>query len=372
MKKVLFVGLILLSQHGWAQKSMTAEMLWKLGKVSGETLTLDQKNVIYGVSNYNIEANKSERNLYSIPINGGLAKQITSTKGSESIVEVDQKTGKLIYTYKGQLYEMNADGTANKQLTDVKDGLENVILSPNKNYIIFTKEVAIIKNITNEKYPDLPKSNAYVYDDLNFRHWDTWEDGKFSHVFYAPFNNGKIGEAIDIMKDEPYDSPQKPFGGLEDIKWSQDGKFIIYVSKKKYGKAYAQSTNTDIYKYEIANKQTYNLTSGMLGYDTQPAFNKDGSRLAWTSMAEDGYESDKNNIMVFDYKTNECHNLTKDWDETVSSFLWSKDETKIYFLAVENGTEQLFEISLNKDLSKNTVQNIKKITMIHGTINKCL
>jgi dipeptidyl aminopeptidase/acylaminoacyl peptidase len=348
---------------------MTPELLWKLGRVSGEALTADQKNVIFGVSNYDLAANKSERNLFSIPLIGGAAKQITLTAGSESILMVDQKTGKLIYSYKGQLFEMNADGSAIKQLTNEKEGLENVILSPNKDYILFTKEVSIIKNVGNEKYPDLPKANALIYEDLNYRHWDTWEDGKYSHVFYAPFNNGNIGEAIDIMKDEPYDTPQKPSGGIEDITWSPDGKSIIYVSKKKYGKAYAKSTNTDIYKYDIANKQTYNLTNGMLGYDTQPLFNKDGSRLAWTSMVEDGYESDKNDIMVFDYKTNVSHNLTKNWDETVASFVWSQDQSKIYFLAVEKGTEQLFEITLNKDLSKNTAVNIKRITQGRWDIN---
>ncbi|TKB97908.1 S9 family peptidase [Pedobacter cryophilus] len=369
MKKILFAGLLLLSQQSWAQKSMTPELLWKLGRVSGETLTADQKNVLFGVSNYDLAANKSERNLYSIPLTGGVAKQITTTAGSESILTVDQKTGKLIYTYKGQLFDMNADGSAIKQLTNEKEGLENVILSPNKDYILFTKDVPIIKNVGNEKYPDLPKANALIYEDLNYRHWDTWEDGKYSHVFYAPFNNGNIGEAVDIMKDEPYDTPQKPSGGIEDITWSPDGKSIIYVSKKKYGKAYAQSTNTDIYKYDIANKQTYNLTDGMLGYDTQPLFNKDGSRLAWTSMVEDGYEADKNDIMVFDYKTNVCHNLTKDWDETVASFVWSTDQSKIYFLAVEKGTEQLFEITLNKDLSRNTAANIKRITQGRWDIN---
>jgi dipeptidyl aminopeptidase/acylaminoacyl peptidase len=369
MKRILFAGLLLFSQQSWSQKSMTPELLWKLGRVSGETLTADQKNVIFGVSNYDLAANKSERNLYSIPLTGGVAKQITTTAGSESILTVDQKTGKLIYSYKGQLFEMNADGSAIKQLTNEKEGLENVILSPNKDYILFTKDVPIIKNVGNEKYPDLPKANALIYEDLNYRHWDTWEDGKYSHVFYAPFNNGNIGEAVDIMKDEPYDTPQKPSGGIEDITWSPDGKSIIYVSKKKYGKAYAQSTNTDIYKYDIANKQTYNLTDGMLGYDTQPLFNKDGSRLAWTSMVEDGYEADKNDIMVFDYKTNVCHNLTKNWDETVASFVWSTDQSKIYFLAVEKGTEQLFEITLNKDLSKNTVANIKKVTQGRWDIN---
>ncbi|HET8827838.1 MAG TPA: prolyl oligopeptidase family serine peptidase, partial [Pelobium sp.] len=369
MIKILFLGFLFISVSTFAQKSLTPEMLWQLGRVSGEKLTADKNSVIYGVSNYDLESNKSERNLYSIPLKGGKAKQISKTIGSESVLEVDAKTGKIIYTYKGQLWEMNADGTAIKQLTNYEGGLENVRLSPNGKHIMFSKDVAMVQNVASDKYPDLPKSNAYIYTDLNARHWDTWEDGNFSHVFVADYNKGAISNETDIMKDEPYEAPQKPFGGTEDMIWSPDSKSVLYVSKKKYGKDYAQSTNTDIYRYELKNKHTFNLTSGMLGYDTQPAFNKDGSKLAWTSMAEDGYESDKNDILVFDYQTNECHNLTKNWDETVSSFVWSEDNSKIYFLAVYKGTQQIFELSLNNDLSKNTEKNIRMLTNGRWDIN---
>lgn len=369
MKKIFLIGLLLVCGTTWAQNKLTPETLWQLGKVGGETLSPNQKEVIFGISKTDIKTNKSERNLYSIPLSGGSVKQITNSLGAESIVKTDAKTGKVTYSYKGQLWEMNADGSSAKQLTNYKDGLENVRISPDGKYILFTKEVAMVKNIASDKYIDLPKSNAYIYTDLNNRHWDTWEDGKFSHVFFATYNNGAIGQEVDIMKDEPYDCPQKPFGGLEDIIWSADSKAILYVCKKKYGKEYAQSTNTDIYRYEFENKHTLNLTSSMLGYDTQPAFNKGGTRLAWTSMVEDGYESDKNDILVFDSKLNQCYNLTKDWDETLSSFVWSSDNSKIYFLAVKNGTEQLFEISLEKDLSKNSVKNIKMLTNGRWDIN---
>ncbi|MBK0381710.1 S9 family peptidase [Pedobacter sp. SD-b] len=369
MKKLILLGLVILSAHTFAQKSLTPEMLWKLGRVSGESLSGDEKSVIYGVSNYDLASNTSERNLYSIPLTGGAAKQMTTSLGGESVVKVNAQTGKVIYTYKGQLWQMNADGTATKQVTNYDGGLENIRISPNGKYILFTKEVSIVKNIANEKYKDLPKSDAYIYQDLSYRHWDTWEDGKFSHVFFASYDDGKIGPETDIMKDEPYDCPQKPFGGLEDVIWSPDSKSILYVTKKKYGKDYAQSTNTDIYKYEIGHNLTFNLTSGMLGYDTQPAYNKDGSRLAWASMKEDGYETDKNDIMVYDYKLNQCYNLTADWDETVNSFVWSEDNSKIYFLAVKDGTEQIFVIDLGKDLAKVTGKNIQMLTKGRWDIN---
>ena len=369
MKKLFFLFLAIWTVDAHAQKNLTPEMLWKLGRVGGETITPNQKNVIYGVSYYNQEINKTERNLYAIPLTGGTAKQITKATGGESVVSINPKTGAIIYSYKGQLWMMDENGLNPKQLTSYTDGLENVRISPDGKHILFTKDVSIIKNIANEKYNDLPKSNAYIFTDLSYRHWDTWEDGKFSHVFVADYANGKINNVIDIMKDEPYDTPQKAFGGLEDVIWSPDSKAILYVSKKKYGKNYAQSTNTDLYHYDLLNKLTLNLTDGMVGYDTQPAYNKDGSRLAWTSMVEDGYESDKSDIRIYDYKLNQCYNLTKDWDETVNSFVWSNDYSKIYFLAYDNGTEQLYEISLENDLANNSVNNIKEITKGRWDIN---
>ncbi len=369
MRKTLFLGLLFLSASTFAQKSLTPEMLWQIARVGGEALSPDGKSVIYGVSNYDLQTNKSERNLFSIPLNGGTAKQITKTTGSENVLEINKSTGKIVYIHKGQLWEMNADGSAPKQLTNYEGGLENARISPNGKHILFTKDVAMVKNVASDKYPDLPKADAYIYTDLNARHWDTWQDGKFSHVFVADYNKGIISNEVDIMMDEPYEAPQKPFGGSEDVIWSPDSKSILYVSKKKYGKAYAQSTNTDIYRYELDNKHTFNLTDGMLGYDTQPAFNKDGTKLAWTSMAEDGYESDKNDILIFDYQENKCHNLTKDWDETVNSFVWSEDNSKIYFLAVNRGTQQVFEITLNKDLAKNSAKNIRMLTSGRWDIN---
>lgn len=369
MKKIFIIGILMLSNAVMAQKNMSPELLWKLGRVSGEAVNPKNNTVIFGVSTYNLKQNKGERNLYSIGLNGGQPLQISKNKSAESVVSINPKTGQIIFFNQSQLWQMNADGSDKKQISDVKDGLENPRISPDGKFILFTKEVAIIKTEAKDRHQDLPKSNAYVFDDLNYRHWDTWENGKFSHVFYATYDNGKIGDSIDIMKDEPYDCPQQPFGGKEDVIWAPDSKSIVYVTKKKFGKDYAISTNTDIYSYIISTKHTVNHTDNMLGYDTQPAFNKDGSRLAWTSMAEDGNESDKNDIWVFDYKKNECYNLTKDWDETAANFVWSNDNSKIYFLAVEKGTEQLFEISLQNDLNQNKASHIKKLTNGRWDVN---
>ncbi len=345
-----------------AQQPLTPEMLWQLGRVSAESVSPDGKDVIYGVTYYDLIENKSERNLFRIPVSGGTAQQLTTGEGGESVVHIDSQSEAIIYLHKGQLWRLTPGNNAPKQLTDHATPLQNVRISPDGKHILFTKAVTLKEMHSTDRHTDLPKSDAYVYDALNYRHWDTWADGTYHHVFYATYNDGELGLPIDIMADEPYHTPQQPFGGKEDVIWSPDGKSILYVSKKKHGTAYAQSTNTDIYRYELASGNTVNLTEGMMGYDRSPTYSPDGQRLAWLSMAEDGYESDKNDIIVFDKRTTRRHNLTGGWDGTVNSYLWAKDGRTIWFTAAVKGTIQLFEISLSNNLSGNSADNIRQIS----------
>jgi dipeptidyl aminopeptidase/acylaminoacyl peptidase len=351
MFKPIFLTSLFIGSMAMAQQKMTPEQLWQLARVSGEAITADGKTVIYGVSQYNIAENKSEKNLYAIPLTGGSPVQITNDPGGEGDV-VALSGQKVSYSYKGQLWEMNADGSNKTQITHVEGGLQNIRVSPDHKFILYSKDVKIKKVSGADHYPDLPKSNVQIYDNLNYRHWDSWEDGTFQHVFYAPFDNGQIGKETDLMEGEAFDAPQMPFGGAEDMIWSPDSKSIIYVSKKKFGKDYAVSTNTDIYEYNLETRVTKNLSEGMKGYDLGPVFSPDGKQLAWQSMAQDGFEADKNDIIVLNRSTGEKTNVTKDWDGTVSSIFWGKQQ-QLYFLAVTKGTEQLFEVN-NKRITQIT------------------
>src|SRR5690606_143768 len=303
-----------------AQQPLSPEMLWQLGRVSEASVSPDGKDIVYGVTDYTLAENKDEKNLCRIPVAGGTAEQLTTGEGNENIVHIDGADGTITYLYKGQLWQLTPGNPEPKQLTNHATPLQNVRFSPDGRHILFTEAVPLKKTHSTDRYADLPKSDAYVYDALDYRHWDTWADGTYNHVFYATYRAGEIGMPVDIMADEPYHAPQQPFGGKEDAIWSPDGKSILYVSKKSMGAAYAQSTNTDIYRYELATAKTTNLTEGMAGYDQSPAYSPDGQRLAWLSMAEDGYEADKNDIVVFDKKTTKRHNLTAGWDGTVNAY----------------------------------------------------
>ncbi len=300
-----------------AQTVMTPELLWKLGRVSVIGLSKDGAYVVYKVSTPSVANNNSSSKYYTTSIEDGISKEIS---------EVETKS-------------LVADKN----------------ISPNGKFLVYNDEVKIDKVHGKDFYPELDKSDVQIYDGLDYRHWDTWNEGKFNHVFYKSTDKESIG--IDLMTGENFDSPQKPMGGDEDYIWSPDSKSILYVCKKKAGTQYAISTNTNIYQYHLESKTTTNLTENNLGYDTFPAFSASGC-LAYLQMKRDGYEADKNDLIV-DFKSNKI-NLTAAWDGTVDSFLWSEDSKKIYFIAPTNGTMQLFEVNY-PGLTKIAIR-VKQIT----------
>lgn len=344
-----------------AQQVMTPELLWKLGRVSPEAMSPDGKSIIYGVTNYSIEENKGERNLFSISVNGGVSMQLTKMIGGESNV-MTLPNGKMGYIYKGQIYMCDWDGANTTQLTKDAGGYSNVRISPDGKYLLFSRDVKT-RETTADKYPDLPKSSAILINDLQYRHWDTWEDEFRSHVFYAPITMNTIGAAIDIMQGEDYDCPQMPFGGAEDIIWGPDSKSIIYICKKKSGTEYFTSTNTDIYLYNLETAKTINLTEGMMGYDTQPTLSPDGKMLAWLSMEKDGYEADKNRLFIYDFVRNRKGDLSKNYDETIDQIRWSNDGKKIYFIAPTQSSYQLYALDVMKAIeTEAALSNIREIS----------
>ena len=315
MKRIIYIVAIVLIFSGVnAQNVMSPELLWKLGRVSAMGITEDEKFLVYSVSIYEAEQNAASRKQYMIPVGGGEA------------VEIEN---------------------GNRLISDRH-------ISPTGSHRISIRDVKLQKVFGSDFYPELDKSEAMVYDDLMYRHWDTWEDGKFSHIILHKENEVK---GTDIMEGEPFNCPTTPFGGEEDYTWSPDGKNIIYVTKKKSGRAYTLSTNTDLYSYNIETGETENLTEGMMGYDTHPVYAENGT-LAFLSMARDGYEADKNDIMVL--QGDDMLNLTKDWDGTVNSMIWKKDGSGLYFNAPIDGTIQLFEVDYPGNTRKKPV--VKQIT----------
>lgn len=329
------------------ENRLTPEALWSFGRVSLYDVSPDEQHVLYGVTYYDIAENKGSRDLYLIKKDGqdkGVAKQLTKTPESEGGAQFRPDGKKIGYLKGGYLWEMNPDGSEQKQVSTFK--MNGFKYSPAGDNVLYIQDVKYNKT-TQEMYPDLPKADARIIDDLMYRHWDHWEDESFSNVFVAPYQEGKMSDAGTNIIAEPFDTPLSPFGGMEQINWSSDGKQIAYVSKKLKGKEYATSTNSDIYLYDLTTKKTTNLTADNKGYDLDPVFSPDGKYLAWTSMEKDGYESDRYRIMIVGLQRRGQKEITQGWDFNAHSPQWSKDGASMFFTSETQGTQQLFQINMS-------------------------
>ncbi|TSA27340.1 MAG: S9 family peptidase [Bacteroidetes bacterium] len=345
---------------------MTPEVLWSFGRLSGPEVSPDGKTLLYGISYYSIEQNKGNRELYSVDVNGDNCKQLTFSPKSEfnELWRPDGKKIGFLSSESGsvQLWEMNPDGSGRVQITNIDDGITGFKYAPDQTMILYTREV-YLENKFKDLYEGLPKASGRLMDDLLYRHWDTWVDS-YSHVFYAKYDGMKVWDNADIMPGEPYQSPLKPFGGIEQVNWSPNSKTIAYTCQKMVGKAATLSTNSDIYLYNLETGKTTNLTEGMMGYDISPVYSPDGNYIAWESMERNGYESDQNRLFLINTATWEKTYATKGFDQNAGNLAWSPDSHTVYFTSDWHGAFQIYRY----DLEEGKIQPITTGLQDYGNV----
>lgn len=339
---------------------MTPGLLWSFGRLGNVSVSPDQTTVLYTVSHAGIEEDRFYSDIYTITPDGENQQLIqpqfneeeSSSPAYANEFEIrwrpDGKKITFLSARSGevQLYEMHPDGSKAVQVTTVEGGITGYKYAPNLKNLLYTKAVKLDSTVQ-DIYPDLPKANARIENDLMYRHWDQWHDYTYSHIFVAPFSEGKaVSSGTDIMEGERFDSPLKPFGGMEQIVWTPDGTKIAYTCKKLTGKDYALSTNSDIYLFDLQAATTINLTQGMPGYDLNPVFSPDGLRLAWESMARDGYEADKNRLMIKDMESGNQINYSANLDQDVHNLAWNNMGDALFFTSNRHATEDIYRINL--------------------------
>lgn len=335
-----------------AQQVMTPEILWTLNKFSVTAVVPSHAGIIYSVGKVDLNTEKTNRQNFYLNFEKNQILKM-DLLGKKSIFQWD-KNG--VYATEGdKIYISKDNGLSWAEFYTIGDA-DNIVVSPDGKKVAFSKAVQVENLLGKDKYADLPKTTAQIYTDLNHRHWDAWNEGKYNHVFVASVSDD-VSKSQDVLQGQKFDTPQKPSGGSEDFIWSPDSSQLLYVCKKKSGKEYATSTNTDIYTFDLASGKTENLTEGMMGYDVNPKFSPDGKSLLWQSMARDGFEADKNDVVVMDWVSKKKTNLTKNWDESVAGDIaWSNDSKMIYFTTAKRGTKQFFVLN-PKDAKVNQISD---------------
>ena len=331
---------VTLSETEKAGGILTPEILWKYGRIGSIVLSPDGKTVLYTVTNYDLLTEARTTNIYSIPSSGGTPLQLTTTGGSGP--QWIDNGSRIAYLTGGKIMTMKPDGSEKKEITGLED-FEILSFSPVGDMVYFTRRVKLDQT-ANEKY-GFPNARVRIIDDLMYRHWDSWSDYSYSHLFTASFDGTAISNEKDIMEGQRFETPDAPWFDEAEISWSPDGKYIAYTCKKLSGKAYSLSTNTDIYLYNVMTGEEVNITEGNMGYDKFPVFSPDGSMIAYSSMKEDGYEFDLERLFVYNITDGERKWVSEGWDYDVQNMQWSGNGS-IWFASPYRGTQPVFNINL--------------------------
>ncbi len=337
---------------------MSPEVLLSFGRLSDPQVSPDGTKILYGVSYTSIEDNRSVRNLFICNLDGSDNQQLTKSGKSINNARWLADGKHVAFLMGGQIWTAEVkDGTltGEKQISNVEKGVGEFKISPDERKVMYISYVKSHVKEPADCYSELDKATAYETDDLLYRHWDHTVI-EIPHTYVADFSLDGIGTGKDILPAEEalYELPTEPWSGLEQLSWSPDSKFIAYACRKLVGKKYAFSTNTEIYIYNVETAET-SVIDMKGGYDTDPVWSPDGSRIAWVSMERDGYEADKQRLMVADVAWNggsmpvvsNVRDITADFKYNVSGPSWSDDSKSIYFASLTEGLQAMYEASFS-------------------------
>ena len=347
------------SQYG--DDYLTPEALWAMGRIGGADIHPTTGHIIYSVTYYSVKENRSNSELFVLPAGATEPIQLTFDNKYQGTAHWMSETEiSYISTESGsaQVWKMaltidgnNAKAGKAVQLTDYEGGIDDYAFSPDFKKLLFVSQVKTVEQ-TADVYPDLDKASGHFHNDLMYKHWDEWTETA-PHPFVAEFDGKQISHIKDLLEGEKYESPMKPFGGIEQLAWSPDGKYIAYTCRKKTGLDYAVSTNSDIYLCDLHSGETRNLTEGMMGYDINPAFSPDGSMIAWQSMERDGYESDQNRLMVMTLANGEKSFVSQAFESSVDQFIWLNN-SELAFAGVWHALAHIYTVNLQGEIKERT------------------
>jgi len=330
-------------------------------RLSDPQVSPDGKWIVFVLKKTDLEANLARSDLWLIRADGSDLHRLTSHPEADSNPRwtSDSKTIFFLSSRSGssQVWRIQIDGGEAEQITRQSLDVGNLVISPDGKFIAFTMEVFPDCNAacTKEKLDAVKqkKTSGRIYERAFVRHWDTYKDGRRSHLFIMSVAGG---EAVDVMRGMDADTPSRPFGGPEEITFTPDSAGVVFTARD-VGREEAWSTDFDLYFVPVDGSQPPKcLTEQNQAWDTQPVFSPDGKTLAYLAMSRPGYESDRFRIILLPWPKGKPRVLTENWDLSPSGFCWAADGKTLFAVADNIGQQSLFAI----DVETGKVRNIVK------------
>jgi dipeptidyl aminopeptidase/acylaminoacyl peptidase len=333
-----------------------------MDRISDLQVSPDGRSIVFVVRTTDLEANRGRTDLWTVSTDGRVLRRLTTHPDSDSNPrwDPDNRTVWFVSSRSGtsQVWRIRIDGGEAEQMTNEPLDVANLIVSPDGRRIAFTMDVfpdCTTAAETKEKLDEIERSKATgrIYERLFVRHWDTWSDGRRSHLFVKPVPEG---QAVDVMTGMDADTPSKPFGGPEEFTFTPDGQGVVF-SAKNAGREEAWSTDFNLYGAPgDGSAPPKCLTQANQAWDTQPVFSPDGKTLAYLAMSRPGYESDQFQIVLMDWPNGKKRTITGHWDYSPSSIAWSADGKSIYATAANTGHNSLFSIEATSGAARTVVR----------------
>ena len=342
---------------------LTPEVMWKMSRAGGATLSPDGRTLLYQQTDYSMAENRGVTTLHTEALD---TKQVADlTDGSSNNLAARWSAdGKTIYFLSDrsgsmQVWAMDASGGNVRRLSDFDRDVEGFGISPRGDKAWYVQRIPVAARRSSEIHKDMDKSKARIYDDLMVRHWDYWDEGEHMHLFVGDFGPEGLKPGVDIIgADAAWDVPLAPYFDMAEIAWNHAGTMLAYTCKPLTGTAYAVSTDSDIFVYDVASGKTQNickptnfntgekieaLSDNLPGYDKYPVWSPDDRKIAFLSQRRAGNESDKSRLFLYDCATAEMCDLTEDFDYNAMNVVWENND-RIWFIAPIEATHQICRV----------------------------
>jgi dipeptidyl aminopeptidase/acylaminoacyl peptidase len=349
----------MVESHPFGVRDMLA-----MQRISEWEVSPDGRRIVFTVRTTDLEADKGRTDLWLVGTDGEGLRQLTTHPEADGGARwlPDNRTVVFLSSRGGssQVWRIGIEGGEAQQVTDETLDAANLIVSRDGKQVGFTMEVfpGATPRETKERLDALKerKASGRVYEQTFVRHWDTWKDGRRSHLFVHDVEGDAGAPAVDVMKDMDADTPSKPFGGPKEMTFSPDGKGVAFTARDAAKVPEPVSTNYDLY-YAPADGTAApkNLTEANVAWDTNPVFSPDGKALAYLAMERAGYESDRQRIVLKGWPDGAARVLADDWDRGVSAFCFSADGRTVFATAANLGQESLFAVDVQSGLVRTVV-----------------